>query len=395
MRGKSKCLALLLLGVLLMPNDQIILARPGPCEKQSSCKMLRSMARVKMAFGDYSKAQPLVEQALTLARTDDACDAELCLCLIDAAWLYKHQYKLSKAERMCLSGLELQEKINGEDHQHVAYTLRILSSIYKEQSRYRQAVSVLSRAMAIMQEHHSPGDAALAGFEVDFGGLMEATGDFAQAEAYYSRALPVINESYGPEHLYTAQVLGKIAGLYMAQGRCAQAESLISRTLTIQEKIYGTDHHLMAPTWLTMARIYLAEQDYAQAERLLQKALSVLEKNQGPEHRLTGKALTTIGQLYVAQGRQAEGEVTLQRAINVLNNSAGPESDCTAMALNNLARLYVLQGKYSQAQELCLKALKALEPVFDKEHPSISEVRDTIDQLNRKSPGTMKLAQLE
>jgi tetratricopeptide (TPR) repeat protein len=293
-----------------MAGARTILAGPGPThkaaradEKNSSCTLLRSMAKVHMAFGDYSKAQPLVEQALRLAETNKADDAELALCLIDAAWLYKNQYKLDKAEEMCLSGLELQEQALGKDHPYVAYTLRILSSIYQEQGRYSRAVSVLDRAMAIARKHSLPGSASLAALEVDFGALMEAMGDFARAEAYYAKALPVIIESCGPDHLYTAQVLGKIAALYAAQRNYAQAEALITRTLTIQEKVYGPDDQLMVPTWLTMARIHVSQGRYPQAQELCQKALRALESVFDEDHPSIAKVKETMDQALRKSGR--------------------------------------------------------------------------------------------
>lgn len=295
---------LLLLGVFVMAGARTMLAGPAPANKAAradenppradSCTLLRSMAKVHMAFGDYSKAQPLVEQALRLAETNKADDAELALCLIDAAWLYKNQCKLDKAEEMCLAGLELQEQALGKDHPYAAYTLRILSSIYLEQGRYRRAVSVLDRATAIAQKHSQPGNPSLAAFQVDFGALMQAMGDFTQAEAYYSKALPVIIENCGPDHLYTAQVLGKIAALYAAQGKYAQAEALIAGTLTIQEKVCGPHDQLMVPTWLTMARIHVSQGRYPQAQELCRKALRVLEPLLDEGHPTVAKVRDTL-----------------------------------------------------------------------------------------------------
>ncbi len=69
------------------------------------------MARVYMAHGDYTKAQPLAEKALTLAREKDASDSERAMCLIDLATLYKNQNKLVDAEKMSELVLELQKKI--------------------------------------------------------------------------------------------------------------------------------------------------------------------------------------------------------------------------------------------------------------------------------------------
>jgi len=204
------------------------------------------------------------------------------------------------------------EKLYGKDHPYVAYTLRILSSIYEGQGKYRQARPVLDRAMTIMNSYHLPDDQIMAPFYVDIAKLLAAQGHFAQAEGYYEQALALINKSYGANHLYTAGVLGGMASMYALQGEYTKAEELINQTLAAQEKVYGPEHHLLVPTWLTMARIYQEKKDYIQAEKLLQKALAVVREKRGIEHPATGRVLNILGELYILEGRYAEaGGVSL------------------------------------------------------------------------------------
>ena len=125
--------------LVLFNNTSAAGERLNPVKTGRSCKALRSMARLYMAYGDYTKAQLFAEQALTLAKTRNVSDAELCSCLLDLAYLYNNQNKLADAEEMCKLGLKLQKKVYYEDHPYVAYTLRTLSSIYQGQGRYRQA----------------------------------------------------------------------------------------------------------------------------------------------------------------------------------------------------------------------------------------------------------------
>lgn len=98
-----------------------------PDKKANSCRILRSMARIYMAYGEYAKAQPLAEQALAVAKATNSPDTETSCCLIDLAWLYNNQGKMAEAENLCRSGLELQEKAYYKEHPYVAYTLRILT----------------------------------------------------------------------------------------------------------------------------------------------------------------------------------------------------------------------------------------------------------------------------
>ncbi len=275
--GKARFLVLALCCFALFTGS-VAGGEPQQAKKSLSCKTLRTMARVYMAYGEYTKAQPLAERALTLAKRNCVDDSELAMCLIDLATLYKSQNNLLEAEKMCKLGLELQKKALYEKHPYVAYTFRTLGSIYQEQGKYDKAGAALDEAMAIMLDSHTENDRALVPFWVDIAGLLVAKRDFNEAESYYNRAITLINSSYGPEHLYTANVLGNVARLYTLQGRYDEAEELIDRTVATQEKIYGPDNHLIAPSWLTKARVCQAKGNYVRSEKLIEKALSAVRK---------------------------------------------------------------------------------------------------------------------
>lgn len=275
---KSKILFFVLVLCIILLTPSVVKAKPSCSRKCPPSKTFRSMARIYMAYGQYTKAQTLAEYALSLARTQNASDSELSLCLIDLAWLYTKQGRFAEAEKMCKSGLKLQKKAYCENHPYVAYTLRNLASIYQEQGKYNQATSALDRAMAIMLDYHTPQDPIIAPFQVDIAKLLVEQRKFTEAQTRYHKALDIINKSYGPEHLYTAGVLGNLARLYTLQGRYSKAEALITKTLRAQEKVYGADHHFLAPAWLTMADICKAKGENAQAEKLIQKALAAVKK---------------------------------------------------------------------------------------------------------------------
>jgi tetratricopeptide (TPR) repeat protein len=278
---KSKAVYLVLIyGLLLIAAD--VSAANGKLEasqKRPSSKTLRSMARVYMAYGEYAKAQPLAEKALTLARTKETPDSELAMCFIDLATLYTYQGKLIDAEEMCKSGLELQKRTLYKNHPYLAYTSRTLSSIYYEQGEYSKAKSALDESVVIMLDIHSADDKAMAPFYVDMAKVLVAQNNLEQAESYYQKAMLLINTSYGPNHLYTANVLADIAKLYTLQGKYAEAEELINRAIAVQEKTYGFNHHLVSASWLTKAKICQEKGNFIQAEQLINKSLAALEKS--------------------------------------------------------------------------------------------------------------------
>ena len=286
-------------------------AKATQAKKARTHASLRAMARVYMASGSYDKAQPLLESALDLARTSNAPDSDVCACAIDLAYLYKNQGKLGEAETMCLSGLELQEKVYSPKHPYVAYTLRILGEIYRAQGRYREAVDSLERAMTIMRGVSSEDDPDMAPLKVDMARLLVAKGDFTQAESYFNKAIAVIEGSYGPTHLYTTRVLTSMAALRVLQGRYAQAEALIYRVLPVQEKVYGPNPHFLVPAWLVMSQVYKAKGDLTNAKMLLAKSLSAAEKR--PVSGRLIEVLDTLVQLHSETGNLKEVAKLQQR----------------------------------------------------------------------------------
>jgi len=275
---KSKPLFFVLVFGLTLLNGNIAIGSSAIGRKYPSSKTLRSIARIYMSYGDYAKAQPFAEKALTSAKKINASESELYLCLTDLAYLYKNQNRLTEAEKMCQTGLELQKKVLYDKHPYVAQTLRTLSSIYEEQGRYSEARAALDKAVAIMLDSHTEGDCAFIPFWVDIAKLLVAQDDFKKAESYYQKAMPLLNNRYGPDHLYTARVLANLAELYILQERYFEAETLINRALAIQQKTYGEKHHFVVPVLLTKARICQEKEDYDQAEKLFQKALTAMRK---------------------------------------------------------------------------------------------------------------------
>ena len=368
--------------------------KPGIKNERSSYMTFRSLARAYMATGDYAKAQPLAEKALALSKRENVADSAHCLCLLDLAYIHRNRGKFTDAEKMCKLGLQLQERLYYKDHPYVAYTLRILSSIYQGQGNYRRAQAALEEAIAIMLKSHLPDDETMGPFYVDTARVLTEQGYYEEAEVYYSKAMNLVNRSYGSDHPYTAAVLGSIARLYTLQERYDDAETLTSQTLAIQRRIYGPDHCCLIPTWLTIARICQAKGDLERAEKLLQKALAAGQEQQGPEHPSLGKVLNALSELYISEGEYAKAEGTCRQAVKLLEKSLGADNDVTAIAFHNLAQLYMHRGRYTDAENLCRRALHALEDIFDRNHPSVVHVLETMARVQDSLANTTAAARL-
>lgn len=324
----TKRIALILFcGVLILGLSRT----NASAEPSSSCAALRSMARIYMASGGYAKAEPFLERALRMARETNVPETETSACMLDLAYLYKSQGKLTTAEAMCLSGLALQQKAYHPDHPYVAHTLRILCEIYRRESRYEEAVTALERAITIIRDESRADELELAPFKVDMARLLTAQGMYAQAESYYKETIDIIRTHYGPEHFYTAKVLASMAELYVLQESYVQAETLISQALPIQERVYGPDHHLLVPIRLTAAKIHLANGDLANAWRLLDQSLHAIENHPGPTPRIESDIWNALGQWYALSGKYHQAEKAYEKALHILGTHETDSAQATQL----------------------------------------------------------------
>ncbi len=269
---KTTIYILWVLGVILCSNNIASGDNIGSGRRLVSSKSLRSMARVYMAYGEYKKAQPLIEQALASARKTNASDNELAMCLIDEACLYKGQNRLSDAEKICREGLELQKESLYKDHPYIAYTLRILYSIYYEQGKIYEAKRALDKATNIMLRNHAEDDYVMISLQVDRAKLFASQGKLTEAETSYCNALSIINK-HNPNHLYKATVLENIAELYLMQGKYAEAELQIDQAISMREKFYGLEHHFLVPALFIKASIEQEKGNHTASEDFINKAL--------------------------------------------------------------------------------------------------------------------------
>jgi tetratricopeptide (TPR) repeat protein len=341
--SKKKNRLFILFCISIVISLAITSASAAPLKRASSSGSLRSMARVYMACGSYEKAQPLLERALNLAEENSTDDSEMYACMIDLAFLYKNQGRLAEAETMCLSGLGLQKKVNGQNHPYVAYTLRILSEIYKMQARYQEAVETLEQALTIMRGFTLEDDQELAPFKVEMACLLATQGDYEKAESYFKNVIASIETNFGSDHLYTAKVYSSMASLYTRQGRYAEAEELITKALPIQEKVYGPGHHLLVPVWLLRSKLYEANGDLLNAKVFLEKSLSAIENQSDSSYIIECDVLSRFGEYYLLSKKYGKAEDALQRVLKVLESSQDNNNDRKAIALNNLAKVYIVQ----------------------------------------------------
>ena len=280
----------------------------------------------------------------------------------------KYREAISVAEK----ALAITEKALGPEHPDLATSLNELALLYETTGQYAEAESLYKRSIAILEKALGLEDPDVAASLNNLAALYQTTERYAEAEPLYKRSLAILEKALGPEHPDVATCLSNIAMLYETNRRYAEAEPLYKRSIAIREKALGPEHPDVATSLNKLAALYQTTGSYAEAEPLYKRSLAIREKALGPEHPDVAESLNNIAQLYETTGRYAEAEPLYRRSLAILEKALGPEDPDVARCLNNLALLYDATGRYAEAEPLYKRSLAIKEKALGSEHPDVA-----------------------
>lgn len=242
-------------------------------DQPSSCRTLRTMARVRVALGQYDKAQTLAEVALRQAQAIDAGDEELALCMLDLAVVYQNQGRLVEARDLFVEGVALQRRTLWEHHPYIAYGLRMLADVHRQMADFDAAACALDEAITLLARTHLPDDPAMWMFRVDRARVLMDQNQLDEAQAILDPAVETLRNAYGSDHPYMAGILQDRVVLRLRQRRLHDARDDIEESLRFQE--HGLDVQAMSlvPAWLIEAPVYYAAGPDPKGESLLIQVL--------------------------------------------------------------------------------------------------------------------------
>ena len=197
-------------------------------------------------------------------------------------------------------------------------------------------------------------------------------GKYREAIPLAERSMAIFEKSVGPQHPAVASVAGLLARLYLSIGEDAKAEKLCKRALFIQEKVASSQPQGIITTLELLSEVYIAKWELSAAEPLLQRALAINEKAFGSQNPGLGIILNDLGVLYVKMTRYEKGEECFQRALSVNEKALGPTHFEVTTNLQNLAELYCQLGFYAKAEPLIQRAIALREKQLGPDHPAVA-----------------------
>jgi CHAT domain-containing protein len=342
----------------------------GP-EHPSLANTLRGLAEIQSAAQRYGEAETHIRRALALYEKSSGSPVDMVQALGTLAQIELKLGRNVEAERTLQNALSLHENVvhSGQatlDAQYAhLFALVQLSGLYQRSDRYKDAVPLTERAVAMTEKLLGPEHPNVATGLENLAAMRGLLRRFADAEAPRKRAISINERAYGKEHPNVAESLRGLGHLYRLQNRFEEALPLLQRGLSIAEKALGADHPRLVVHLTEIAELHRAQGRYADAEALLKRALANIDKPHGvaPEFADTQRIqiLQSLAFLSQSQGRRQDARPLLEAALAASERLFGADHSLTGDLMTTLAFYLLDQDQTDEAERYFERALPISE----------------------------------
>ncbi|KAI9148795.1 kinesin light chain [Paramyrothecium foliicola] len=304
-------------------------------------------------LGNYSRAAPSLQQALTLSVALRGVDHLETADIIHHLAFGLHELgRFEEAKSLIDEVIDLRKKVLGQEHPRTLQSMYLLAQIIRESGKPREAAAIARQALDICEKNLGPEHRLTLDGMAETGYALTDLAQFEEAEILYRRALQAREKALGSEHPDTLRCLGGLANTVRYLGRYVEAEQMEQDCLRLHEKVLGIDHPftVICRGNLAITLRWLGRCD--EAERMQQRVVQALEKRFGLEHPDTLWAKASLACIYEEQQRYDEAETLERETLQLMTRILGPEHPDTMDRMQMLARIYAKQERYDEAQTL-------------------------------------------
>ncbi|MFC4309620.1 tetratricopeptide repeat protein [Steroidobacter flavus] len=389
--------------------------------------LMDTIGTVYLGLGQLDRAQPLIEQALSIRRArfgEDNIDVGRSLFNLNR--IYGERGDLVKAEQLARSSLALAEKHTGADSLQTALNLCQLGVILHRQDKWAAAEQSLQRCLDIRiarlgKTHELVADpldnlALIAIDRMDFdtaerlareavaidkqarqadhplyarhlqnlASALQGKGDLKAAGPLYRQAIDLFDRVLGPKHFETIDAMSNYGRCLMKEGRLDEAQQIFA-TMLARDREIRPDHAYVGHDLESLGRVALRKHDYVTAERHLREALGIYRKTLPPEHGYITTTLTRLGRTLLELKRFKEAEATLGQAVDAWATSYGKDSSGYAAASALRGRVWARLGNTGEAERVFAASYPIL--VRSEVSPDVisaQELHTWIEELKQK-----------
>lgn len=187
-----------------------------------------------------------------------------------------------------------------------------------------QAETLYRKALTAGERARGPFDLSLVPALTGLGAVLLQQGSTEDAVPILTRAVAIAEQHLGGDNPDVVILLNDVSRLYLRSGAHAHAEPLLQRLLEIK-RVKGEDHPEVATVLASIASVRQTVGRHDEAEQLWRRVLDIRARTLAPNHIATASALEHLGLSCAARGKIPEALQLLQRGLGMREITLGAE----------------------------------------------------------------------
>ncbi|AKF80300.1 serine/threonine protein kinase [Myxococcus fulvus 124B02] len=277
----------------------------------------------------YPEAAMQQEQALLLAEQAFGADSlEVADVLLELGVSQWRDARLPQARATLERAVDITRRTLGDEHPEVARMRLALVPVLRDGAFEPQraneeqtardldlAERTVREALAILERTLGPEHPRVYDALNDLGSTLVVRERFRDALPIYARALAIAEKTDGPKSQGAAVIHGNLGVLRLQAGDYRLSEEHFRQLLTIREAHFGPQHPILISTLRLLGRALMRQQRHEEVLPYFQRAVDLqLALPDDADERWTA-SLLDLGSVYLLLHRPAEAIAPLERAV--------------------------------------------------------------------------------
>jgi tetratricopeptide (TPR) repeat protein len=346
----------------------VALARQRP-DASALAVALNQVAMAVLDGGDPVRAQPLLQEALTLLRPlgseAGAIRRDVLRVLASAQQKCGHYSDAATTGRAVV---EAWRPLAGRDPEGMARTLHTFAT-YERQAGHLVLAEAMQREALDLRQRRPDTRLPLVHSQIALADCLIEHGAFADAERLLHEATTRLRAPAKVEPATFWGALGGLANAWAQRGDLARAEGLLREKLTFAQQEFSPQDTFVGWSHLALAELLHKQTHYAAADTECDRALAIFEHAFGRKGRHISSALELRARLLSARARHDEADALCREALVTRRTTAGADNPHLLPALETLAFVQAARGQLAAAIATNRQHLALCQQHLGPKHP--------------------------
>jgi len=338
-------------------------------DPEQKAQMLSVMAIVYQGLGLYSRAEPLLEQAIDLRRRSLGAEHPDTLRLRgQLGSVLTAQGRYSEAEKMDRDLLDIERRVLGPEHRDTLVTQRDFFWLLNAEGHPADAEKLGRETFDLQRRVLGEEDPDTLLTMRQLGSVMERADHLQDAEALTRQIIEIRKRTSGQDDPQTLLAMSDLGRILNQENRAPEAEAVYRPTLALQQRVLGPDHPNLVSTMDGLAMALRRQHKLDEAEKLCRDGLETADRTLGPEHPTTVLEMGNLALILQERKQYQEAERLQRQVVAISRRTLGPEHFNTTVAMGHLAEVLHLEGRDTEAGDLFREAAEVQRRTLGPDH---------------------------